>query len=167
MRKLLFATAVLVLAASGVMAQVSDSHTVTVRVDPMDAIDVQGDVTLVIAFDPVTGLGSATDNTAILSWITNQAARKVTVQTNLDGFTYGLQVTPGAITQTAGAAGDEGTPIAGAMDLENAGPTEGPQDFITAIDNAGAWCPLIYDASATVTDPTGSEVHTVTYTLTN
>lgn len=166
MRKLLFATAVLALAAPGVMAQVSDSHTVTVTVNPLDAIDVQGDVTLILAFDPVSGTLVDSDNTAILSWITNQAARKVTVQTNLDGFTYGLQVTAGAITQTDGAPGDEGTGV-GAIDLENAGPAEGAQDFVTDIDVAGAWCPLVYDASASVTDGTGSEVHTVTYTLTN
>jgi hypothetical protein len=167
MRKLLFATAVLALAAPAVMAQApSSSHTVTVTVNPLDAIDVQGDVTLVLAFDPVSGTLVDSDNTSILSWITNQAARKVTVQTSLDGFTYGLQVTAGTITETDGAAGDGGTAV-GAMDLESAGPAEGAQDFITGINVAGAWCPLIYDATASVTDGTGSEMHTVTYTLTN
>lgn len=161
MRKLLFATAVLALAAPGVMAQVSDSHTVTVTLSGLDVIDVQGNVALVIVLDPVTGTGTDSD-TAVLGWITNQPGRNITVATSLApaAINYPLQVTAQNIVQTVGA-GTVGS-AAGTVIL-----TDVAQPFINGIDTAGGTCDLFYEASADLTSPVGlTDTHIVTYTMT-
>lgn len=163
MRRFLFATVVLALAAPCVMAQVSDSHTVTVTLSALDVIDVQGNVALTIILDPVTGTGTASDSSAVLGWITNQPNRQITVATDLAAaaINYPLQVTAQNIANTIGVAGQEGS-AAGTVILSDTA-----QPFITGIDTAGGTCELLYEASATIASPVGlTDTHTVTYTLT-
>lgn len=163
MRKLLFVTAILALAAPAALAQqLTDFHTVTVNVVAMDNIDVQNDVVLDIVFDPVTGNGIATDNSAILAWVTNQADRKVTVATNVNAPAYPLSVIPAGIVATVGANPGVYCAGPGALNLDAAA---GAVDFIDTISASGGQTNLIYTATATVGDPLGQEIHTVTYTI--
>jgi len=158
MKKLTIALLALALCfgLSGVaMAANTDNHTVTVTVNAINEIDVSG--TLGLTIDSATA-GSepngAVDNTACdLLWTTNQNSKKITVATNLASPNFTLKVV--AQNVSGGTAASEvalGTTAA---------------DFVTGIAETVGSSDIQYTASATAAQGTGSDVHTVTYTLTD
>jgi len=149
---LLFSLSELSFAAS------TDNHTVTVTVAAVNEVAITGgNITLTIN-SAVAGsdLTDATDGTCTLAWTTNEASKKVTVETTTSAAQlFGLTVeatgviggtSGGVITLTDGAAAS---------------------DFVTGISTTTGDCTLDYTASATAADGTGTDTHTVVYTITN
>jgi hypothetical protein len=139
------------------MAANTDNHTVTVTVEAInEAAITGGDLTLTIntataGQEP----DDAVDNTTCdLDWTTNEATKKITVETNLAAPTFTLKVLAQNVT-------------GGTAEAEVTLSTTGANDFVTAISTTTGGCDLQYTASATAAQGTGSDVHTVTYTLTD
>ena len=151
----LLAVLLLAFAASEAAAGSTDSHTVTVTVTAINEIGITGgNITLTISSaTPGQDPDDATDNTTCdLDWTTNETAKKITVETNLASPTFTLKVV--AENVTGGTAASEVTL------------SDTATDFVTGIATTTGGCDLAYTASATAEDGTGSDVHTVTYTLT-
>ncbi len=162
MKKLIISLVVLSLIFGMVgttMAGTTDSHQVTVQVNAIDEINVAVGVApapaITLIIDTATA-GSeptdATDTTCTLLWTTNQTSRKITVATNLALPKFTLKVlATGVIGGTAASEVTLSTTAA---------------DFVTDIATTIGDCTLEYTASATAAQGTGSDVHTVTYTIT-
>lgn len=141
-----------------VLALNTDSHLVTVTVVEINEIAViGGGITLTIN-SAVAGSEPTpvTDTTCDLCWTTNGTGKKITVKTNQGSPTFTLTVLPTSISALGG-----GTAVGAPVTLSTT-----DIDFITAISIVAASCDLEYTASATAAQGTGSEVHTVTYTIT-
>lgn len=147
---------ILVLGLGGVaVATNSDSHTVTVQVSAINELAIIGG-NLTLTINSATA-GSepddATDSTTCdLLWTTNQASKKITVGTSLASQNFTLKVV--AQNVSGGSAASEVTLSTTA------------QDLVTAIATTIGDCDLAYTVSATAADGTGSDIHTVTYTIT-
>lgn len=134
----------------------SDNHTVTVQVNAVNEIGLSGgNITLTVdTAVPGSDLTGPTDNTTCdLAWTTNQASKKVTVQTDQAAPSFTLKVA--AQNVSGGTAAAEVTLSTTA------------QDFVTGISQTVGSCDLAYTASATAAQGTGSDVHTITYTITD
>ena len=159
MRKVLFATALFVLAVPAALAQLTDTHVVTVMVNGIDWVDVDNtQVDLIITINAATGVGQDTAVSS-LNYGTNQANRKITVQTDLAVINFPLYVQASGVAianfgAAPGAAGAEVTITTAAADL------------ITGISASDANCTLTYRAEADVSDTPATETHNVTYTIT-
>jgi hypothetical protein len=152
-----FLLAVLLLAfvASEAAAGSTDSHTVTVTVNAINEIGITGgNITLTLSSaTPGQDPDDATDDTTCdLAWTTNESGKKITVETNLASPKFTLKVV--AQNVTGGTAAAEVTL------------SDTATDFVTGIATTTGSCDLAYTASATAGEGTGSDVHTVTYTLT-
>ena len=159
MRKLIVGMAVLgaVLGLIGLaIAANTADHTVTVTVEAInEAAITGGDLTLTInSATAGSEPDDAVDNTTCdLAWTTNEAAKKITVETDLAAPTFALKVL--AQNVTGGTAAAEVTLSTTAT------------NFVTGVATTTGGCDLQYTASATAAQGTGSDVHTVTYTLTD
>lgn len=160
MKKLIVGVVVMGLVlAVGILAMASntDNHTVTVQVQAINEIAIAGG-NLVLTINTATAgqePDDAVDNTTCdLDWTTNEATKKITVETDLAAPTFTLKVL--AQNVTGGTAASEVTLS-----------TTGANNFVTAIGTTIGGCDLQYTASATAAQGTGSDVHTVTYTLTD
>lgn len=134
----------------------NDSHTVTVTVSAVNELAITGgNITLTInSATAGSELDDATDSTTCdLLWTTNEAAKKITAETNLAAPSFVLKVT--ATNVSGGVAAPEVTLSTTATNLVNA-----------VVTTTGS-CDLSYVASATAAQGTGSDVHTVLYTLTD
>lgn len=147
--------------ASAAFAQdPSDSHQVTVNVKELAALEhIGGDLTLTL--DTLDALDASkfvavSDSSTQLAWSTNGKDRKVTVSSDVASPRFGLTVEAASLSGGGSAA-----PAPVVLDA-----ALGAQDLITGISAESAGCNLTYTASADVADGVGSEVHTVTYTLT-
>lgn len=154
--KVFLLVVLLVLGIAGyTYAASSNNHTVTVTVSAINELAITGgNVTLTI--NTVTA-GSepddAVDNTtADLDWTTNEATKKITVATDQAAPTFTLKAV--AQNATGGTAASEVTLSTTAA------------DFVTTISTTTGGCDIQYTASATAAQGTGSDVHTVTYTIT-
>jgi len=134
----------------------SANHTVTVTVSAINEVAISGgNLTLTInsssaGADPDDASDSTTTD---LSWTTNEASKKITVETDLVSPTYTLEVTASSVT--------------GGTSAGQVTPTTTAQDFVTGISTTTGSCDLSYNASATASDGTGSDAHTITYTITS
>ena len=99
---------------------------------------------------------SVTNNTCSLDWSTNENNKKITVETDIASPTFTLKV---EAVNISGTGNKVGTAV-GEITLSIT-----PQDFIERISEATASCTLKYTASATAAQGTGSDVHTITYTI--
>jgi hypothetical protein len=136
-----------------VMAADTDSHTVTVTVNTINEIVVTGG-NLLLAINTATAGSEPTevvDATAGLQWTSNATGKKITVETDIASAEYTLKALATGVT--GGAAASEVTI------------SSGPQDFITGVATTTGSSTTRYTASATVSDATGSEVHTITFTI--
>ena len=147
---LVFGVSILAMAAN------TDNHTVTVEVQAINEAAISGgNITLAIntataGSDP----DDAVDNTTCdLAWTTNQATKKITVETDLVSQNFALKVL--AQNVTGGTAAAEVTLSTTAT------------DFVTGVATTTGGCDLQYTASATAAQGTGSDVHSVIYTLTD
>jgi len=154
--KVFLLVVLLVLGIAGyTYAASSDNHTVTVTVSAINELAITGgNVTLTIN---TATAGSepddAVDNTtADLDWTTNEATKKITVVTDQAAPTFTLKAV--AQNVTGGTAASEVTLSTTAA------------DFVTTISTTTGGCDIQYTASATAAQGTGSDVHTVTYTIT-
>jgi hypothetical protein len=141
--------------ASAAWAGSTDNHTVTVTVSAINEVSIAGGAVVITISSATPGADpdDVTDNTtADLDWTTNEASRKITVQTDLVSPVYGL---------TTQAQGVTGGVSAGVIAVSTS-----PQDFVTGISATTGSCDLSYTGSATAGDAPGSEVHTITYTIT-
>ena len=143
------------LAGTSALAQ-SDNHTVTVTIPAINEVAITGG-NLTLTFTAPTP-GSDPDDvsdatTCDLDWSTNQASQKITVVSNIASPVATLTVTAGNVT---------GGTSAGAVTLNT---TAG--DFVTGVSTGTGGCDLQYNASCSASDAAGSEVHTVTYTITS
>lgn len=141
--------------AGAAWAADNDSHTVTVQVNAVNELAISGG-NLTLTINSATAgseLDDATDSTTCdLAWTTNQATRKITVATDLGSPDFTLKVV--AQNVSGGTAASEVTLSTTAA------------DFVTAVSQTTGSCDLAYTASATAAQGTGSDVHTVTYTVT-
>ncbi len=143
-------------AAAALSADSSATHTVTVRVAPVSAVEVTGgDLELAIGQgEPSTGPATASDATTCdLHWVTNQTNQKITVATDLASPRFALRVE--AFNATGGRP-------AGAVALNTTS-----QDFVVDISRGTGKCDLCYTATAVELVELASDVHTVIYTITD
>jgi hypothetical protein len=131
------------------------NHTVTVHVDAINEAAVTGgDITLTInSATAGSQPNNATDATCHLNWTTNEADKKITVESDQAAPTFTLKVTATAVS------GGTATPQ---VTISNAA-----QDFVTGVATTIGTCTLSYVASALASQGTGQDVHVVTYTLTD
>ena len=140
---------------TGVVNSQTANHTVTATVSAINEVAiVGGNLTLTINTATAgSNPDDATDNTTCdLNWTTNEVGKKITVATNLVSPTFTLAVV--AQNVTGGTAAPSVTLSTTAT------------DFVTGIATTTGTSDLSYTASATAAQGTGSDVHTVTYTIT-
>lgn len=132
----------------------SANHTVTVHVDAINEAAVTGgDITLTINSATAGSQPNNATNTAChLNWTTNEADKKITVESDQAAPTYTLKVT------ATGVSGGTAAPQVTISSVAH--------DFVTAVATTIGTCTLSYVASATAAEGTGEDVHVVTYTLT-
>ena len=158
MTKILATTIVAVICvclAAVAFAGPTDSHIVTVTVTAINEVAISGgNITLTInsataGSDP----DDATDSTTCdLLWTTNEASKKITAETDLAAPNFTLRT--------------EATSVSGGTSAGQVTLSTTAQDFVTGVATTVGSCDLSYTASATAAQGTGSDVHTVTYTIT-
>jgi hypothetical protein len=147
-------TILLVLAAAGLTwAADNDNHQVTVTVNAINELAVTGgDVTLTItSATPGSDPDPETDNVSGLDWTTNEAGKKITVATDLAAPNFTLKILAQAVT--GGTAEAEITLTVAA------------QDYVSSVGTTTGTCTSRYTGSATAAQGTGSDVHTITFTI--
>jgi hypothetical protein len=95
------------------------------------------------------------DETTGLSWETNQSSRYITVNTDLSGVDYTLDLRVTSTIDTGSASGATNVAI-----------STTPANVVTGITTEQGTCTLGYQAYAEVTDTPVTEEHTITYTIT-
>ena len=147
----------LLITANTIWAAATDNHTVTVTVSAINELAiVGGNVTLTIN---TATAGSNPDNqtdatTSDLLWTTNEASKKITILSNILAASANFTLTA------------EATGISGGTATAAQTPTTTAADFITGVATTIGTCDLSYVGSATAAEGTGSDAHTITYTLT-
>jgi hypothetical protein len=138
------------------MGASSDFHSVTVQVLAINEVAISGgNITLTInSATAGSNPDDAVDNsTCDLAWTTNELSKKISVATSNGAPNFTLKVVAQNIV--GGVAAPEVTLSTTA------------EDFVTGIAMAVGNCDLQYTASATAAQGTGSDMHTVTYTITD
>jgi hypothetical protein len=151
----LIAAVCCVCVAGVALAASSDSHTVTVTVTAINELSISGgNITLTInSATAGSEPDDATDSTTCdLLWTTNEASKKITAETDLAAPSFTLKVVAASVS--GGTAAPEVTLSTTA------------EDFVTGVATTTGSCDLSYTASATAAQGTGSDVHTVLYTIT-
>jgi len=153
---LILAVLILALSATTVLAATTANHTVTVTIPTINDVALTGGNLTLTFVAPTAGSDPAdvSDTTTCdLNWSNNQASQKITVVSNVASPVATLKVTAGTVT--GGTSG-------GQLTLSTTA-----QDFVTAVSAGTGTCDLEYVASATAGLTAGSDVHTVTYTITS
>ena len=143
-------------AASVASAQFSsDNHLVTVTVSPISVLQVTGaGVTFNIGdANAVAGqdLMTMTDASTQLLWGTNASAQKITASTTLGTPMFTLKLT--ALNPTTGTAGPESI-------LSTV-----PSDLLLNIGRSSGSATLRYSAEVLASLGTGTDTHTITFTM--
>ncbi len=133
----------------------NDNHQVTVTVSVINELAVAGgNITLTInSATPGSDPNDATDATTSLDWTTNDTGKKITAATNNAAATFTLKVNATAVT---------GGTSAGEITLSTT-----DADYVTGIATTTGGCTSSYTAQATAAQGNGSDVHVVTFTLTD
>ena len=131
------------------------SNTITVIVQPITVLQLSaGIVNLTISgSNAIAGQDqmTTTDQTSSLSWGTNSSLQKITASTSLATPLYTLELV--AVNPTSGTAASQMTLSTTAADLVlNIGRTSGS-------------CALLYTGIALASQGTGSDAHTITFTV--
>jgi len=92
-----------------------------------------------------------TDQTSTLAWGTNSSTKKITVNTSLATPKFTLQLV--ALNPTVGTAASQVTLSTTAADL------------LTNIGRSSGTCGLLYTAIALASQGTGTDAHTITFTV--
>ncbi len=139
----------------GALAANNDGHTVTVQVAAINELAISGgNLTLTMntatpGADPDDALDSSSCD---LAWTTNETTRKITVETDLVAQDFMLLVA---------AQGVSGGTAAAEVTLSTTA-----DDFVVGVSETIGSCDLAYTACATAAQGTGTDLHTITYTLT-
>ncbi|MEX2542003.1 MAG: hypothetical protein WD314_09340 [Trueperaceae bacterium] len=151
----------MLMGANGVLAQTgsSDGHALSVEVQAFDSITLGGTPPSFV----ITAEGEATDTGSTIAWATNETTRTITVQSSLTAAAIDYAVTVEATNPVTSDGATPGTP-AGAVTIP--GSDESAAAFITTISQSSASATLEYVVDISVTDPTGTDSHTITYTFT-
>ena len=137
----------------------SVNHTVTVTVDPVSIIQINGgiislNITGANATAGVDQMSSLPNETSLLIWGTNTSPRKITIKTNADASRkFSLKAL--AISPTVGAAALEVTL------------SDTDQEFITDIGQSTGSANVRYTGIALASQGIGTDTHTITFTVQN
>jgi hypothetical protein len=157
--KVFLLVVLLVLGIAGyTFAADNDSHTVTVTVSAINELAITGgNVTLTInSATAGSQPDDAVDNTtADLDWTTNQSSKKITIVSNLSPAAQNFTLLAVAQNVTGGTAASQVT-------VDNTA-----DDFVTGVATTVGGCDIQYTGQATASEGTGSDVHTITFTLTD
>jgi len=133
----------------------SASHTITVTVSTITNVTVTGGAVsfTITGANAVAGQNtmSATNQATSLQWGINSSTKKVTVQTNLTTQLFALKLV--ALNPTVGTAASQVTI------------THTAQDFLTNLGRSTGSCTLQYTAVALASQGTGTDSHTITFTI--
>ncbi len=131
------------------------NHRVTVTVNAITVLQLSsGIINLAISgSNAIAGQDqmTVTDQSSTLSWGTNSSLRKVTVNSNVAAPKFTLKVV--AVNPTSGNATSEVTLTTSAA------------DFILNIARSSGTCGLLYTGIALASQGTGTDSHTITYTV--
>ena len=150
----------LILATTGIHAQVS--HSATITVSNIAVVSVSSGVVSL----SITGAGvvagvnamTVTDQSTTLSWGANTSTAKIAVKTNLVTQKYTLQVQ---------AININGVPSSSGITAPAVTLSTTSTDFMTGIGLKRGTCNLLYTGTALASKGTGSDSHTITFTITN
>ena len=133
-----------------------DTQTIGVQVAPITVVTVQGGAVAlnITDADVVAGVDAMTvqDQNTRLVWGTNSSARKITAQTSLASPLFQLRLI--AASPTRGTPGPE-------MLLGTA-----PQNLLLGIGRSLGSCTLRYTGTALASQGIGTDIHTITFTVT-
>jgi hypothetical protein len=131
------------------------TNTITVKVQTITIVQLSaGIINLNISgANAIAGQNQmiATDQTSTLSWGINSSLKKVTVNTSLAAPKFTLQLV--AVSPTVGTAAAQVTLSSIASDL------------LINIGNSSGSCGLLYTAIALASQGTGTDAHTITFTV--
>ena len=136
--------------AGSILAADNDGHDVEVIVNDINEVALSANTQLTLEITDDTLYDD--DSTYTLSWATNGSGKKIVVTSNAD-YTYDLTVTA---TGISGGTAEPTATIAMAGD-----------DVASAISTTTGSCTLHYELTALITQSSGTETHTVTYTMTD
>jgi hypothetical protein len=132
------------------------NHQVTVIVNPISVIQITiGTINLNISgANAIAGQDqmSVTDQTSTLLWGTNSSSQKITITTNLGVQKFTVQAL--ALNPTVGTAASQATLSTTAS------------DFITGIGRSSGSATVLYTGIALASQGTGTDSHTITFTIT-
>jgi hypothetical protein len=147
-----------VFALTGNIFAQTDNHNVNIIVQAISVMalnsSAQLDITITTAV-PGSEPTPVTNTTRTLSWTTNEATKKVTVEANAAYATYELKALATSITGGGSAAAEK--------TFDDAVPA----DFVTGVDTEIGGCTIQYTATATAAAGSGSEMNNITFTLVN
>jgi len=140
------------------MGGTTDNHGVTVTVGAINELAVLGG-NITITIDTATA-GSdpnseADSDTCDLAWTTNESSKKITVASTLSLAAQKFTLKAVAQSVSGGTAASEVT----LSDVDTI--------FVSGVAATIGSCDISYTATALASEGTGSDVHTVTYTLTS
>jgi len=156
-KSLLYIVLVMVCGAASTLAQTfdSDNHRITVQVSTITMVSVSaGSISMTI-----TGAGvpagqdqmTATNQSSQLQWGVNSSSRKITARTNLAAPKFSLNLLAQSPTQGTAAA---------EVSLSTTA-----QDFMLNIGRSLGNCTLQYTGIALASQGTGTDSHTITFTV--
>ena len=148
MRKSLSAILALVFLSAPAFASDTANHTVTVTVSAVNEVAISGGN---VALNIGSTYAASDSTTADLSWSTNESSKKITVVSDLSTIAYPLLV--------------QATSVSGGTSAGSVTLSDTAQDLVTGISLTDGSADLSYSASATASDGTGVEAHTITYTI--
>ncbi len=144
-------------------AQVSRRHNVTVNVNALTYITINpASVTLSITdAQAVAGVDAmtVTNENSYLYWATNSSNRKVTVATDLGSPLYTLKIYAANVVSVDPSPGS--AVAASELTLSRT-----VQDFILNIGRSMGYCTLRYTGTALASTGVGTDIHHITFTVT-
>jgi hypothetical protein len=152
-------TLFLILSPRLIFGQTSINHTINFTVNPVSIIQINGgtitlNITGANAIAGVDQMSSAPNESSTLIWGTNSTPRKITIRTNLTPQLFTLKAE--ALNPTVGTTAGEVTLSTAAYDY----------NFITNIGTSTGSATVRYTGVALASKGTGTDSHTITFTIT-
>jgi len=155
--RLVVVTCLVILISKSALGQTygTTSNRITVKVQAITVLQINaGIINLTInGSNAVAGQNqmTTTDQSSTLAWGTNSSTKKITASTSLASPKYTLQLV--AVNPTVGTAASQVTLSTTA------------NDFLLNIGRSSGTCGLLYTAIALASQGTGTDSHTVTFTV--
>jgi len=150
-----FLCGALVLVVVGVaMGGESSTHSVTIKVQKLNEMVVtRGNIPVYTTLSEKKSSAMENSPNCALKWMTDRSGKKITVTINRASTNCKLRV--------------QAENCMGGISANRVTLTVSDQDFITGMSMRRGMCDLKYTANARVSVRTGTEIHTVTYTITD